>query len=142
MYDRLTIGLDEAQRGVAAALDEATRRGLRIAIAVADDRGDLVAYAAQDAVIRISRDLSIQKAYTSAIGRRSSKNYAALMRERVHIPVELLLGPRATSSAGGIAIKKSDESIGGIGVSGASSAEEDEELCKLAIAAMGLSACS
>jgi glc operon protein GlcG len=140
MYNRLTIGLDEAQRGVTAALDEAARRGLRIAIAVADDRGDLVAYAAQDAVIRISRNLCIQKAYTSAIGRRSSRSYAALMRERAQIPVELLLGPRATSSTGGIAIKKGEEPIGGVGVSGASSPEEDEELSKLAIEAMGLSA--
>src|SRR4051812_47786856 len=134
MYERRTLGLDEAQRGVAGALDEAVKRDLRIAVAVADSRGDLVAYAAQDMVIQNSRNLCIRKAYAAAVGRRSTLKFAAF----ASVPLELLLGPQATSAGGGVSIHEGEVTVGGVGVSGARSPEEDEELGAIAIRAMGL----
>jgi len=136
MYQRLHIGLEEAQLGVEAALAAAAERRLAIAVAVVDHRGDLVAFAAQDRVIQNSRGLCVRKAYAAAIGRRSTSAFAAL----ASVPVELLLGPSATSAQGGLAILSEGVEVGGVGVSGADSPEDDEMLAAVAIDAMGLKA--
>ena len=143
MYDRPNLGLEDAMRGLQAALNEAKRdesEGRPVVIAIVDHMGDMVAYARQDRCLEMSKLLSEKKAYTSAIGRRSSGEYGEFIKSRAGSPVELHVSSRATSSPGGIAILRSSDGVclGGIGVSGAASASRDEEIGRAAIAAMGL----
>ena len=139
MYDRPTLGLDEAMRGMLQALEAAAADGDPIAIAIADHRGELVCCAAQDQVIEVSRNLAPRKAYTAAIGRQDIPKYRSKVKNSTDIPLELLLGPRATSAQGGVPILTDlGLIVGGVGVSGAATPARDEELARTAIAGMGL----
>jgi len=140
MYDRPTLSFDEALRGLHAALAEAGKDGKPVTVAIVDHRGDLVCYGAQDETQVISRTMAIQKAYTAALALQSTRGYTEKIDRLYDNAIELHLGPRATSVKGGIHIRRPGDGLplGGIGVSGGVSAERDEEIGRLAIAAMGL----
>ncbi len=143
MYERTNLGLDEALRGLLAALDEAKSdeaAGRPIVIAIVDHKGDLICYARQDHCLEMSRDAAVRKAYTAAIGRRDSADYSEYIKRQMGLPIELALGMRATSGQGGVAIKRSGDGLclGGVGVSGAATAPRDEEIARAGIRVMGV----
>lgn len=140
MYDRPTLGLDEALRGMQATLAEASGDGTPVAVAISDHHGNLVCFAAQDGVIEMSKILAPRKAFTAAIGRSDIVTYRSKVQASTGIPLELLIGPSATTAQGGVPIKRPEDSLilGGVGVSGGSSPSRDDELARAAVAAMGL----
>ena len=79
MYDRPNLGLGEAVRGLLAALEVAKKdeaEGRPVVVAIVDHKGELVCYARQDACLEMSKEMAVRKAYTAAIGRRNSADYA------------------------------------------------------------------
>jgi glc operon protein GlcG len=119
--------LTEAAADLAAraAEAEAIARGVAPVIAVVDDGGTLITLRRPDAAQVASVDVAMDKARTAAIFRRPSKDFEDQTRSG---RVAALALHGAVSLQGGMPIVYQDQVIGAIGVSGASSADEDQEL--------------
>jgi uncharacterized protein GlcG (DUF336 family) len=103
----------------------ATQRGVSPVIAAVDAGGELVYLwrpdRAQVASVKVARD----KARTAAIYRRPSKDFE---EQATHGRPSALHLARAVPLQGGMPIMHDGQVVGAIGVSGASSADEDHEL--------------
>ena len=116
-----------------AAGAEASRRGVAPVVSVVDPGGALMYLVRPDAAQVASVEVTTDKARTAAIYRRPSKEFedqAAGGR-----PSALHLA-RAVPLQGGIPIERDGAVLGAIGVSGASSADEDNELALAGAAAL------
>jgi glc operon protein GlcG len=123
----------DARTVAEAAGAEAAARGASPVVAVVDAGGALLYLWRPDGAQVASADVSVDKARTAAIYRRPSKDFedqAASGR-----PSALHLA-RAVPLQGGIPIVDDGRVIGAIGVSGASSADEDNELAVLGAEAL------
>jgi len=122
-----------ARMAAEAVAREATVRGLAPVVAVVDSSGELVYLWRPDRAQVASVGVATDKARTAAIYRRPSKDFeeqAANGR-----PSALHLA-RAVPLQGGIPIELDGHVVGAVGVSGASSADEDQELALLGAAAV------
>src|SRR6266550_7476091 len=126
-----------ARRAAEAAGAVAAERGVAPVVAVVDAGGDLIYLLRPDAAQVASANVSIDKARTAAIYRRPSKDFED--QASTGRPSALHLA-RAVPLQGGMPILHDDEVVGGVGVSGASSADEDQELAAMAAGALSASA--
>jgi uncharacterized protein GlcG (DUF336 family) len=114
-----------ARLAAEAAGAVATQRGVSPVIAAVDAGGELVYLwrpdRAQVASVKVARD----KARTAAIYRRPSKDFE---EQATHGRPSALHLARAVPLQGGMPIMHDGQVVGAIGVSGASSADEDHEL--------------
>jgi glc operon protein GlcG len=120
------LTLDAARRVVAAALAEA--KGVKApggVVAVVDDGGNLVALERLDDTFPAGASISIDKARTAALFRRPTKVFEEIVNKGRTTMVAL---PDFTPLQGGIPISVDGQVIGAVGVSGAASAQQDEEL--------------
>src|SRR5712691_3820735 len=115
-------GARQAAEAAGAVADE---RGVAPVVAVVDAGGDLIYLLRPDAAQVASANVSIDKARTAAIYRRPSKDFEDQASNGRPSALHLA---RAVPLQGGMPILKDGEVVGGIGVSGASSADEDQEL--------------
>src|SRR6266700_1370713 len=119
----------EGARQAAESADSvAAERGVEPVVAVVDAGGDLIYLLRPDAAQVASANVSIDKARTAAIYRRPSKDFEDQASGGRASALHLA---RAVPLQGGMPIVKAGEVVGGIGVSGASSGDEDEELSVL-----------
>src|ERR671937_947353 len=116
---------DGARVAAEAAGALATSRGVAPVAAVVDAGGSLVYLWRPDAAQVASVEVATDKARTAAIYRRPSKDFED--QASGGRPSALHLA-RAVPLQGGIPIEHRGEVVGAIGVSGASSADEDNEL--------------
>jgi glc operon protein GlcG len=114
-----------ARRAAEVANAVASERGVEPVIAVVDAGGDLVYLLRPDGAQVASTNVSVDKARTAAIYRRPSKDFED--QASGGRPSALHLA-RAVPLQGGMPIEHDGVVVGGIGVSGASSADEDQEL--------------
>jgi uncharacterized protein GlcG (DUF336 family)/mannose-6-phosphate isomerase-like protein (cupin superfamily) len=114
-----------ARLAAEAAGAVATSRGVSPVVAVVDASGELVYLWRPDRAQVASVGVATDKARTAAIYRRPSKDFED--QASGGRPSALHLA-RAVPLQGGIPLVAGDEIVGAIGVSGASSAEEDSEL--------------
>jgi glc operon protein GlcG len=122
---------DGARQAAEAVAAESARRGVAPVAAVVDSGGDLVYLWRPDAAQVASVSVSTDKARTAAIYRRPSKDFeeqAANGR-----PSALHLAG-AVPLQGGVPIVVDGTVVGAVGVSGASSADEDNALALLGAA--------
>ena len=125
------IGLEAAQALIDRAVEAGRARGFRLAIAVVEPSGDLVAFGRMDDVQYGSIDVAQAKARSAARFRSSS----ASAEERLAAGrIALLAIDGIVPVAGGVPIVVDGRVVGAIGVSGASSAQDDE-VARAAIAA-------
>jgi len=119
--------IDEA--GAAAVLDAAKQlavaNGNRVVMAVVDPWGELVAFRRTKDAQTASSRVALDKARTAAIYRRPSKDFED---QASHGRPSALHLARAVPLQGGEPIIVGDHVIGAVGVSGATSADEDREL--------------
>src|SRR5438445_4527202 len=114
-----------ARAAAEAANAVAAGRGVAPVIAVVDAGGDLI-YLLRPAAAQLARpNVSADKARTAAIYRRPSKDFEDQASNGRPSALHLA---RAVPLQGGMPIVHDGEVVGGIGVSGASSADEDQEL--------------
>jgi uncharacterized protein GlcG (DUF336 family) len=143
MIQRYTLSITQAQAAVHDALEKASEEVERpVAVAVVDDRGDLVSFARMDNSAPICTTVAINKACTAALAMLDTDALAKRDRE---LGRELATygDPRFTSIKGGLCVRQTmddgrDVILGGIGVSGRTP-DEDEQLAKVALEAMNLS---
>ena len=114
---------------IEAATAHCEKDGLSITVAVVDRVGRLRGYLQGDKASLANIELARRKAYTAVTFRRSSMEWAQRTA-----PGSELFGQRSLTDViplgGGIPIKIGDETIGGIGVSGAPGQEKDEACAK------------
>jgi uncharacterized protein GlcG (DUF336 family) len=111
-----------------AAAAEATRRGVSPVSAVVDAGGRLLYLSRPDRAQVASIDVAADKARTAAIYRRPSKDFEDQASGGRPSALHLAL---AVPLQGGMPIFHDGHVVGAIGVSGASSADEDQELAVL-----------
>ncbi|HRH73978.1 heme-binding protein [Zoogloea sp.] len=125
---------------VSVALEAAVARaesiGVRINVAVADSGGNLAGFLRMPGAFLQSIDIAIDKAYTAAGFGFSTKDWMKLVGHDEGMKLGFSARPRLVVFGGGLPIRAGGALIGGIGVSGASEAQ-DEECARAALDAIG-----
>lgn len=120
------LTLDGAKKVIAAAVAEAkSKNAPGGAIAVVDEGGHLVALERLDNTFAAGANISIGKARTAVLFKRPTKFFEDVINKGRTAMATL---PDFTPLQGGVPIIIDGEIIGAIGVSGAASAQQDEEL--------------
>ena len=125
---RTTIDIDGADAVIAAAEARAREQGSRVFIAVVDPAGELVALRRTRGAQVASARVAVDKARTAAIFVRPSREIEQQVSDG-RLGALALHG--AAALTGGIPLEVDGEVVGAIGVSGASSADEDQALAQL-----------
>jgi uncharacterized protein GlcG (DUF336 family) len=122
------LSLNEAQAIVAAALTEARRRGVAVAVAVAGPAGDLLALARMDGIPPISAESARRKCQTVALTWRSTSSFAESMRADLAAEPEYFHGMHHVEGVmtigGGLPVVRDGGLAGAIAVSGASTEDD------------------
>ncbi len=119
-----------------AAIARAESIGVRINVAVADSGGNLAGFLRMPGAFLQSIDIAIDKAYTAAGFGFSTKDWMKLVGHDEGMKLGFSARPRLVVFGGGLPIRAGGALIGGIGVSGASEAQ-DEECARAALDAIG-----
>lgn len=123
-----SLNLDGAKKVIDTVKAEAKRLNAPGgAIAVVDDGGNLLALERLDGTFAAGSQISIGKARTAALFKRETKAFEEIIKNgrtaMVSLPDTLF-----TPLQGGVPIAVGGEIVGAVGVSGAASAAQDEEL--------------
>ncbi len=122
----------DVKKMLAVCEAKAAENNWAVSIAVVDDGGFLVGFQRMDGAPAISGEVSTGKARTSAMTKRPSKFFEDRIKERpafAGFPAGILI-------QGGVPIMHQNECVGGIGVSGVQS-HEDEQVAQAGAAALG-----
>ena len=115
------INLESAKKVGAAAVAEARKNNWNVAIAIVDNHGLLVYYEMLDDTQTASANIALEKARTSAMFRRSTKE----LEDGIAAGRNALLGlPGATPIEGGLPIIVGGKIVGVVGVSGVTSGQD------------------
>jgi glc operon protein GlcG len=126
VMEKKSLSLDGARKVIAAAEAEAKRLNVPGGvIAVVDDGGNLMALERLDGTFAAGANISIGKARTAAIFKRPTSVFEEIIKNGRTSMVALV---DFTPLQGGVPIIVDGEVIGAVGVSGATSAKQDEEL--------------
>src|SRR5205809_5587542 len=126
--EKKTLTLKGAESVIAAAKAEAQKlQAPGGVIAVVDDDGNLMALERRDGTFAAGANISIGKARTAVLFKRPTKAFEDIIKNGRTAMVALADG-FFTPLQGGIPIMVDGQIVGGVGVSGAASAQQDEEL--------------
>lgn len=109
------ITLEQAKKAADAAMAEATKRNMKMAIAIVEPAGELVYFQKMDGTQYASIQIAQDKAKSAALFRRSTKDFFDRIAKGDMSPFALR---GAVPSAGGIPIVVDGKIIGAIGTSG------------------------
>lgn len=123
LADRKTLTLDGAKKIAAAAAAEAHKNNWKVVIAILDDGGHLIYLERIDGAQLGSIDVAIAKARTSVYYRRPSKELEDRIAAGGTNALALL---NSMPLQGGEPIMAGGELVGAIGVSGVTSAQDDQ----------------
>ncbi|SDX76636.1 Uncharacterized conserved protein GlcG, DUF336 family [Modestobacter sp. DSM 44400] len=125
------ITLDQAEAILDACKAEAVTVGQPMNIAVVDDGGNLVAFAAMDGTKLIGVDISQKKALTAVYFQTDTRDLAELVQPGQPLfGIESTTGGRLVVFGGGVLLTGPDGSlVGGVGVS-AGTVEEDHQVAE------------
>jgi glc operon protein GlcG len=126
--ERKSLTIEGAKKVIAAAVAYAKKNNAPGGvIAVVDEGGNLMALERLDGTFAAGANISIGKARTAVLFKRSTKAFEDIIKNGRTAMVAL---PDAyfTPLQGGVPITIDGQIVGGVGVSGASSAQQDEEL--------------
>jgi glc operon protein GlcG len=120
-----SLTLDGARRIIAAAEQEARRNNEGGVIAVVDDGGNLIALERLDETFAAGANISIGKARTAALFKRPTRVFEDIIKNGRTSMVAL---QDFTPLQGGVPVIVGGQVVGAVGVSGAASAQRDEEI--------------
>jgi uncharacterized protein GlcG (DUF336 family)/mannose-6-phosphate isomerase-like protein (cupin superfamily) len=126
--EKKTLTIDGAKKVIAGAVAYARKNNAPGGvIAVVDDGGNLMALERLDGTFAAGANISIGKARTAVLFKRPTKAFEDIIKNGRTAMVAL---PDAyfTPLQGGVPITIDGQIVGGVGVSGAASAQQDEEL--------------
>ena len=131
MKMRPMLTLADCEKIAGGAMAEAQRNKWIVAIAILDDGGHLLHFVRMDGATPASAGIAVEKARTAAISRRPS----GVWQERVKPRPEMLKMPGILPVQGGVPIVVEGTCVGGVGVSGVQS-HEDEQIAQAGIDVM------
>jgi len=126
--EKKALTIDGAKRVIAGAVAYARKNNAPGGVvAVVDEGGNLMALERLDGTFAAGANISIGKARTAVLFKRPTKAFEDIIKNGRTAMVAL---PDAyfTPLQGGVPITIDGQIVGGVGVSGASSAQQDEEL--------------
>ncbi len=134
VMQKKTLNLEGARRVIAAAQAEAKKSNATGVVAVVDDGGSLIALERLDGTFAAGANISIGKARTAVLFKKPTKFFEDVIKNgrTAMVTVE-----NFTPLQGGIPILVDGQVVGGVGVSGAASAQQDEELAIAGAASIG-----
>lgn len=132
-----TVGITwkAAMTAAQAAVCHAQANGWKINVAVVDRAGNLMAFLRMPGAYLHSINLAIDKAYTAASFGFSTKDWMNMIGHDEGMKLGFANQPRLIVFGGGLPISLENDWIGGIGVSGASEAQ-DEDCARIGLAAL------
>jgi len=132
--DKKSLTLEGAEKAITAAKSEAVKlHAPGGVIAVVDDGGNLMALARLDGTFSAGANISIGKARTAAMFKKPTKFFEDVIKNGRTAMTAL---QDFTPLQGGVPIVIEGQIVGAIGVSGAASAQQDEELALAGAAAL------
>ena len=131
MKTRPELTLADCEKISAAALAEALRNQWIVAVAILDDGGHLLHFARMDGASPANARIAVAKGRTAAESRRTSGEW----QERIKTRPEMLKMPGILPVQGGVPITVEGTCVGGVGVSGVQS-HEDERIAQAGISTL------
>jgi len=127
------LSIEQAKAVGAAGTTEAKRLGTGGAFAIVDDGGHLLYLERLDGTFPAASTVSMEKARTAATFRKPTADFENAVRggRTALVAVDIM-----TPLQGGVPIVIDGQVVGAIGVSGATSAQQDEDIAKVAAAAV------
>src|ERR1700747_2238112 len=136
VVEKKSLTLDGAKKAIAAAVDYAKKSNAPGGvIAIVDEGGNLMALERLDGTFAMGATISIGKARTAVLFKKPTRFFEELINKG-RTAMTALDG--FTPLIGGIPIIIDGQVVGGIGVSGAASANQDEELALAGAAAFSV----
>ncbi len=127
--EKKTLTLEGAERVIAAAKSEAQRlHAPGGVVAVVDDGGNLMALERLDGTFSAGANISIGKAKTAVMFKKPTRFFEELINSSGKGRTVMTALENFTPLIGGIPIVADGQIVGGVGVSGAASADQDEQL--------------
>ena len=134
IIEKKSLNLDGAKKAIAAAVDYAKKSNAPGGvIAVVDGGGNLMALERLDGTFAMGATISIGKARTAVLFKKPTRFFEELINKG---RTAMTAVDGFTPLIGGIPIVTDGQVVGGIGVSGAASANQDEELALAGAAAV------
>ena len=126
--EKKSLTIEGAKRVIAAAVAYAKKNNAPGGvIAVVDEGGNLMALERLDGTFAAGANISIGKARTAVLFKRPTKVFEDIIKSG-RTAMVALSDAYFTPLQGGVPITIDGQIVGGVGVSGASSAQQDEEL--------------
>lgn len=121
MRTKSTLSAADAATMIAAAKAEAVKNNWLVTIAVTDEAGYLLALERMDGAPLPSAEIAFLKAKTAAIAKAPTKALEDVVKDRPAVG----LMPGRLPVQGGVPVLHNGECVGGIGVSGVKSHEDE-----------------
>ena len=121
MRTKTTLGAAEAVKIIAAAKAEAVKNNWLVSIAVVDDAGMLIHLERMDGAGAQSPEVATLKARTSALSGAPTKALEDIVKDRPAVA----LFPGRLPVQGGVPVMVDGHCVGGVGVSGVKSHEDE-----------------
>jgi len=132
MKNRPELTLEDCNRIMEGSVSEARKNNWNVAIAILDDGGHLLHFERMDGATPANAAIAVEKGRTAAMSRRTSGNW----EERIKAGrTAILKMPGILPVQGGVPIVVDKVCVGGVGVSGVQS-HEDEQIAQAGIDAL------
>ncbi len=131
--EKRTLTIEGAKKAAAAAVAEAKRSNAAGVVAIVDDGGNLMYLERLDGTFPAGATISIGKARTAAMFKKPTAAFEEIIRAG-RTPMVALAD--FTPLQGGVPLEVGGGVVGGIGVSGAASQQQDEAIAKAGAAAL------
>jgi uncharacterized protein GlcG (DUF336 family) len=132
MKKRMELTLEDCLKVAAAAEAEARKNAWNVAIAILDDGGHLMHFQRMDGATPANAAIAVEKGRTAAMSRRSSGVWEEMVKSG---RTAMLKMPGILPVQGGTPIMAEGGCIGGVGVSGVQS-HQDEQIAQAGIDAL------
>jgi uncharacterized protein GlcG (DUF336 family) len=109
---------------IQGVLEQCTKDGYKVSVTIVDKGGNVAAQIRGDGTGPHTMEFSRLKAYTSRTRNQTSLQTMKLMEDPANAFIKQI--PGVVGVGGGVPIKAGNETIGGVGVSGAPGGEKDE----------------
>src|SRR5438876_10982242 len=134
VVEKKSLNLDGAKKAIVAAVDYAKKNNAPGGvIAVVDEGGNLMALERLDGTVAMGATISIGKARTAVLFKKPTRFFEELINKG---RTAMTAVDGFTPLISGIPVIIDGQVVGGIGVSGAASANQDEELALAGAAAV------
>ena len=122
MKTKPCLTLDDCKKMMAACEAEARKNNWNVVIAIFDDGGHLLMLERMDGATPANAEIATQKGRSAAVSRRSTK----MWEDRIKDGRVSMLKMPVLPVQGGIPVMYQGECVGGIGVSGVQSHEDEQ----------------